>query len=344
MFDSSNQYDPNQQTIAGFNQVNNINPSPDCPGYSANPALNQCLFTTNDRRPFYNGDAQQLGVRWGSPFGWTQGFRFNNNQATASYNALQVIFQKRYSQGVQLLAHYTWSNARSHESYYFLIDPRVGYGNSYYNRPQAFVLAPNWDLPIGKGKPILGNAHGIVNQLVGGFSVNGTLSWQSGLPFTPSYSLCSQDQDLGICRPDHTEEAYQLHVGSLDTVNHRRPFFTPSPYGLGSPTNPGPQDPVSFGPYSRPAIRTFGNIERDSLYAPNLFNTDLSVAKYFNFTERAKIQFRADAFNVFNKVNLNGPNGCVDCQDGSAGTISSTIASPDGNSMRRLQFSARFEF
>jgi hypothetical protein len=60
--------------------------------------------------------------------------------------------------------------------------------------------------------------------------------------------------------------------------------------------------------------------------------------------ESVNLQFRADFFNVFNHVNLGQPDSCFDCQDGSAGTISSIVASQDGSSMRRIMLSARVQF
>lgn len=322
MFDSSNQFDPNQATIAGFNQIN--------------PATGQ-MYTYNDRQPYFNGIAQTLGVGYGAPFGWTQSLRYNNNEATSSYNALQVKLEKRFSHGFQLLSHYTWSKAMSHESYYFAIDPRVGYGASYYNRPQAFVLAGNWDLPFGRGKAFGGDVPKWLDYVIGGWATNGTLTIQSGLPYTPSYALCNSDQDLGICRPSHSGNAYNLGAGSFDPVTHSVQYFTPSPYELGTTSN-------SFGPYVRPAVGTFGNINRDSLYGPGYWNTDLSVAKRFPLAESVALQFRAEAFNLFNHANLGMPNSCVDCQGQGAGLITSTVSSQDGTSMRRLQFALRLEF
>jgi hypothetical protein len=321
MFDSSNQADPNQQTLAGFNQ--NI-PGTNTP------------YTINDRRPYFNGIAQTLGVGYGHPFGWTQSLRYNANQATSSYQALQIVLEKRYSAGLQLIGHYTWSKALTHESYYFFINPRVGFGPSYYNRPQAFVLSGNWDLPFGRNKAFGSNVPGWLNQVIGGFSLNGALTWQSGLPFSLSYANCATDNDLGICFLNKTGADYQLHAGSLNTTTRKVPYFTPVPHTLGVQE--------AFGPYDRPAIGTFGNAGRDSLIGPSLFNTDLAVAKAFNLTERLQLQLRAEAFNVFNHVNLGLPDGCADCQDGNAGTISSTVASQDGTSMRRLQFAARVQF
>ncbi len=324
MFDSSNQYDPNQQTIAGYNQIN--------------PATGQ-LYTQNDRRPFYNGVAQQLGVKYGAPFGWTQGIRYNANQATSSYNALQVRLDKRFSGGLQFLSHYTWSHALTHESYYFGIDPKVGRGNSYYNRRQAFVFAGTYDFPFGKGKMLGGNAHGWMNQAIGGWELNSSLMLQGGLPFTPNYTSCGADQDLGICFVNKTGAGFHTQSGSFDPVAHKVKYFTPSPYVLQST---GPES--TFQGFARPAPGTFGNLGRDSLWGPGYFNTDASISKSFDFTERLHFQLRAEAFNVFNHANLGQPDSCVDCQDGNAGTISSIVASQDGTSMRRLQFAARFQF
>jgi len=336
MFDSSNQFDPNQPTLAGFGQVNTINP--------ANPGD---TFTFNDRQPYFNGDAQALGVTYGHPFLWTQSLRYNFNEATSSYNALQVKLEKRFSQGFQVLSHFTWSKALTHESYYFAIDPRIGYGPSYYNRPKEFVLAGNWDLPFGKGKPYGSDAPRWLDYVIGGYSLNGTLTLESGLPYTPGYALCSSDQDLGICRPDHTNQSYHVGAGSFDPVTGTVPYFTPSPYQLGG-SNCGPTQsspcPTAFGPYARPAFGTFGNINRDSLYGPGLVNTDLSIAKSFPIKESVSVQFRAEAFNLFNKVNLGQPNSCVDCQNSNAGQITSIVASQDGTSMRRLQFALRVQF
>jgi hypothetical protein len=335
MFDSSNQFDPNQATINGFNQVNTINPA--TPG---------ALFTYNDRQPYFDGDAQKLGVTYGSPFGWTQSLRYNYNEATSNYNALQVKLEKRFTHGVQFLSHYTWSRAMSHESYYFAIDPKVGYGASYYNRPQAFVLAGNWDIPVGKGRSFASDKPRWVDAIIGGFALNGALTVESGLPYTPGYALCSSDNDLGICRPSNNGGSYHLGAGKFDPVTRSVPYFTPAPYELGGscPGDPNNTCPTTFGPYVRPAVGTFGNIYRDSLYGPGLVNTDLSLAKKFLITEGTSLQFRADAFNVFNKVNLGEPNSCVDCQGQGAGLITSTVSSQDGTSMRRLQFALRLEF
>src|SRR6185437_5120689 len=341
MFDSSNQADVNQPTIAGF----------DCIASGAPTGCNEPInpdtglpYTTNERRPYYDGTAQRnLGVPFGAPHLWTQSFRYNANQATTKYNALQVVFEKRFSQDFQILSHYTWSQARANESDYFFMDSRADYGNSYYNRRNVFVFTGNWDLPFGKGKPIGANASGFVNELIGGLSLNGTWTWEGGLPFTPSYSLCTQDQDIDgqggtLCRPNAvgsgTAQA-TLHAGPFDPVSHQVQYFQPVP----TLASNGDIE----GPYQRPNVGAFGDMERNSLWGPGFINADVAVAKKFFLTERLNFQLQALAFNVFNHPSLGQPNGCVDCGSNS-GIISDIVASQEGTTMRRMQFSARFEF
>ncbi len=340
MFDSSNQANPNQQTLAGFNCVASGAPA------GCNLALDPQTglpYTLDERYPYYDGTAQaDLGVNFGHPFGWTQGLRYNANQATTSYQALQVVFQKRYAQGFQILSNYVWSHARAHESDYYFIDPRADYGNSYYNRTNTFILSGNWDLPFGKGKPLGGNLTGWANQLAGGWALNGTLTVESGLPFTPSYSLCAEDQDIdgqggSLCRPSGIPGGPRATLGTqgFNAIGHSEAYFSPVP-------TLATAGQVS-GPYIRPFPGTFGNIERDSLFGPGLINTDLALAKSFNLTERLHFEATVQAFNLFNHPNLNNPSSCVDCGS-SSGLITDIVASQDGTTMRRLQFAGRFQF
>jgi hypothetical protein len=343
MFDSSNQASPNTQTIAGFNTCGSTVPTATtsfygCGVQDVNP-LTGLPYTQNDRRPYFNGSAQALGVTYGAPFLWTQDLRYNANQATSSYNALQVRLDKRFSNGLQFLSHYTWSKALTHESYYFFIDPHVGYGPSYYNRPQAFVFAGNYDLPFGRGKMVGGGVSRWVDRFIGGYALNGTFTWQSGLPWTPGYQDAGADNDV-IGFLNRTGQAFHTSVGSLNKATHKVQFFTPLPNVLDIPGTPN----NSEGAFSRPLVGTFGNVGRNSYYGPHYLDTDLSISKSIPIKESLNLQFRADFFNVFNHVNLGQPNSCVDCQDGSAGTISSIVASQDGSSMRRIMLSARVQF
>ncbi len=336
MFESSPSFNANEETLAGYNQIN--------------PKTNQ-IYTVPERRPFYDGTAQsQLGVRYGANRMWTQRIDYMANQATGSYNALQVVLNKRFSSGLQFLSHYTWSHAIGHEAYEFLINPRIGRGNGYYNRRNAFVFAGNYDLPFGRDKMFGSSAPGWVNQIIGGFQINSTLTIDSGLPFTTNYSLCSADNDVGhndnACFLNGSGTTFPIKKGSFHPDGRYVPYFTPSPYVLQSPGQPN----NSFSGISRPAPATWGNIGRDALWGPGLWNVDGSLAKTFTIHEGLHMQLIAQGFNVFNHVNFSNPDTCFDCQDlngagvQNAGTIQGTVSSQDGSSLRRLQFGARFQF
>jgi Carboxypeptidase regulatory-like domain/TonB dependent receptor len=332
MFESSPTFNVNEETLNGF-----VNPD-------GTPAINPVTgqpYTVYDRSPFGNGTAQsQLGVKWGKPFGWSQRIDYAANQATGSYNALQVVLNKRFASGLQFLSHYTWSHAIGHESYEFLVNPIIGKGNGYYNRRHAFVFAGNYDVPFGRDKQFVAGAPSWLNQIIGGFQLNATVTVDGGLPFTAGYNECGLDNDVGnndgACFLNKVGTNFGIHKGKYDPATQTVPYLqtTATPLARGA----------SFNAFQRPAqAGTWGNLGRDSLWGPGLVNVDSALTKNFNLPENLKMQLTVQTFNLFNHVNLGQPGNCIDCGV-TSGTIQGTVAEQDGTSMRRLQFAARFQF
>jgi hypothetical protein len=334
MFDSSNQFNANEGTLAGFGQIN------------PNTGV---LYTMCERQPYCGdagGNAQDLFHIPGKPFGWTQGISDNYNEATGSYNALQIVVNERVNAGLSFLSHYTWSHAIDHESYEFLIDPKIGRGNSYYNRRQAFVFAGNYDLPFGKGKQFASSVSGWANQIIGGFQLNGTLTMDGGLPFNPCYGEIAQDNDIAAndgCGPSWPSKVpggkVGIHKGKFDPATLSVPYLPTSP----NPLTPYGTSGSTWGAYARPQPGTWGTWGRNSLWGPGLVDVDASLAKNFDIWESIKMQLIAQGYNVFNHVNYGQPSSCIDC-GGNSGTIQSTLSEQYGTSMRFLQFAARFTF
>jgi hypothetical protein len=189
----------------------------------------------------------------------------------------------------------------------------------------VFVTANIFELPFGRGKPYLGQASRGLELLVGGWQLTTNLVVMSGEGFTPSYANCGADEDVGVCRPDR--------VGSTSVSGQSR-----NQWYKGADTVLAGNGDTS-GPWQRPAIGTLGNAGRNTLLGPGWFDTDMSFNKSFVVTEKVKAQFRAEAFNVFNHVNLGNPDGCVDC--GNAGRIFNLAPNA---LMRRFQFGLRFDF
>jgi len=257
--------------------------------------------------------------------------------ATSHYNAIQIKVEKRFSQGLQFVSHYTYAHTMHYDSNYYAVDPRIAYGPDDQSRKHVWVSNVVYELPVGKGKKYIGDANTLMDYVVGGWRLTNTTNWSGGLPWTPTYSNCSADEDVGVCRPNRASGSFSLGV-KRDPTTGFVSWFTPIPtMGVGG----------SGGAFSRPAAGALGNIGFDSFTGPHLFTSDLSLAKDFRITERFKAEFRMDANNIFNhpvmgfNANTNDANRlCIDC-GGNAGRISDIEADTQ---MRLLTFSLRVSF
>ncbi|HYO82548.1 MAG TPA: hypothetical protein VES20_14185, partial [Bryobacteraceae bacterium] len=284
-------YDVNQASINGFGTL-----------------------TTNQRKPFFQ------------KFGWSQNLRYYGSDASNNYHSVQMRFDKRFGNGLSTMSHFTWSKNIDYDSTYYNQDARLARGPSNNNREQVFFIATLYELPFGKGRRFLTNASKAVDLLLGGWQVNGTHSWMSGQPFTPSYRDCNSDRDTGWCRPDL--------IGS--------PFRDdPSQFGwFATADQPLTANGQISGPWQRPQRGQFGTVGRNFIYGPSFWQTDMSFFKNFAITERVRVQFRAESFNILNHTNLANPNNCVDCP-GTAGRIFGTFAN---YVPRQWQMALRTEF
>ena len=278
------------------------------------------------------------------------------NDGDNRYNAIQIKAEKRLSQGLQFLAHYTYSSADAYDSTYFSVNKKFAWGPNPDNRKNAFVINSVYELPIGRGKKFLTDTSRAVDFLIGGWQVTNTLNWSSGLPWTPSIGECGAVSDAGPCRPNAIG-SQKLKTG-VTHAGGATYWFTPvAPLTYGaqiSPANVG-EDTCGFarptsGPFALPNCGQVGNVGFDSYWGPHAFYDDMAIAKNFTITERVKAQFRFDAYNVFNHpvlgFNGNQGNTCVDC-GGTAGQITdienvNSPGSPTG--MRQLQFGVRLTF
>ena len=271
------------------------------------------------------------------------GFDLGNyygNDAASDYNAFEAKVDKRFAKGLQFLAHYTFSHANNYDSNYYAIDHRIAWGPVDFNRNHVFVLNTVYELPFGKGKTYMGDISRGLDYVLGGWQVSNTTNWSSGLPWTPTFSNCGADQDVGVCRPSTGTGSFHVGTsGGIDPVNHNLTFFTPLAHDITTLAGQGQA-------FADPGKGNLGNIGRNSFHGPGGFYSDLSVSKNFSITERVKAKFVMDAFNVFNHPVYNfsansGGNTCIDCQGGNNGKITDI---ENGTSMRGLQWALRVDF
>jgi hypothetical protein len=272
-------------------------------------------LSTFQREPFY------------APFGWTQAFRYNGNDMNATYEALQVTVQKRFSKGLSMFGNYTFGRGFAYSGTYFSVNSKDAYEPNASNRKQVLHIGPQWEVPVGKGKRFLANPNRVVNAFLGGWQMNGIFTHETGLPFTPTYTDCSADIDTGPCKPNYVGGAvYPANKSQNGWFNVASTLLS---------TNG-----QTSGVWQRPQIATFGNIGLLALVGPNFWEADMSAFKSFNVTERIKLQFRAEALNALNHENLGQPTATVD----SIGTAGKIFATSPYAIPKKWQMDVRLQF
>jgi hypothetical protein len=272
----------------------------------------------NPNQPVAGPGPENLRKPFFSRFGWTQGINYFGNDADNRYNALQTKFEHRLP-SLNILAHYTLSKTVNNEDNYFIHNRELGRGPSSFDRTHVFFFTEVWDIPVGRGKKYLTGTSNAWDYAIGGWQLNSTTTWQSGLAFTPTVSGANCSVNSGPCRPDL--------IGDPDVSDQNRNQWFQGGIGPGTP-------------WAKAADGQFGNAKRGSLRGPTFFQTDLSIFKNFRITETVKAEFRAEVFNLFNNVNLGLPTTEVD--NPNAGRITG-LQFPNAR-MRQWQFGARIKF
>jgi hypothetical protein len=270
----------------------------------------------------------------------------SSNLEYSNYNSLQVRLQKRFSQGLQFSADYTWSRTFDTgsslagfggEAYHpqNSHDLNAEYGPAGFDQPQRFVLSYLYDLPVGRGRKY---SFGSANRILGGWKASGIVSIASGLPFT------------AFCCPRATP-VDQEGTGRGDDF---RPNLIANPH-QGSQTVWQWFNPAAF---AVPADGTFGNVGRDTLRTPGTHEGDVSFMKDFHVTERHTFELRLDIFNVFSSrytvphvPNNNLSSSPANCTPGPSGNCNFGSLVPLNGlgalnlwNPRVLQMSLRYEF
>jgi TonB dependent receptor len=269
----------------------------------------------NNRRPFFGR------------FGWTQGIDYFCNCADNRYDALQAKVNKRFGSGYSMLANYTWSRARGDDGDYFIHDQDLNRGPQDWNRTSVFILSNVIELPFGKNKRFGSGASRALDLIIGGWQFNHNTNISSGLPFNVSYRNSGADRDAGPNRPNVS--------GDVEIFGGQDRYFDTTPIG------------TSGSAFSRPASGTFGTLRRNALRGPGFWNTDASLFKKFTITERTHLEFRVEARNLWNHVNLGLPDGEVGVpgnDNPNAGRITSTFPTFNPDTMRIFQFALKLSF
>jgi hypothetical protein len=268
---------------------------------------NQAVLDPDPSRPTSLVSRQPFPL-WGSTL------RTAHTDGNSTYHAGFIKLERRFTSGFSLLTHYTLSksidlnsdiNEAIADFYNFSRDKGRGLSDIRHRA----VIAGTWEFPFGRGKRFL--AEGPLSYVLGGWKSNSIVSMRGGFPFSATVSG-------DVCNCAANAQRAQL-VGDPDSgfERSREKWFNTEAF-------------------VRPVTGTFGNSGRNILTGPGEATVSFSLFRTIGLTERAKLQFRSEFFNLFNRVNFGNPGGAV-------GTTSYGIINSAGDA-RIIQFALKFEF
>jgi len=277
-----------------------------------------------------------------------------DNSGDSNYHAFQFTLRRRFAQGLGLAVAYTFGKSIDNQS----VDPvgaasggglsttnsrsptdirnlREERARSDFDRTQVFNVTTVWELPVGKGKTLFGDAPGWLNQIIGGWTVNGISTYMTGEPFS-----------------------IRSGVRTSNAAHESRAVVTDPNLRARLQDVPGIVGPVLFANTDGFAIPLPGQngSGRNIFTAPGYYNLDIGIIKQFSITERVKLDFRTEMFNVLNHANFDNPR---DASVGSPSFRSSVFAQTccaavapaatqaiiqTGESGRVIQFALKLKF
>ena len=250
---------------------------------------------------------------------------YDRSVGRGNYNALQASLERRYTSGFSYGVAYTWSKSIDvgGDGYYGVEGgaPQDPYHPARYDRSASgldlrHILTVNtlYEVPVGRGKTF-STGHGVLDYVLGNWQINNLFQAHSGTPFTPGISSDIANIGQGFLTTEHLNK-----VGN-SSISHR-----------------STAEWFNTANYAAPALYTFGTAGRNSLLGPAFWDLDMSLFRQFPIGEERRFEFRAEAFNLLNNVDLGLPNS--DFNSGSSfGTINGTA-----NTARQLQLAGKFIF
>jgi len=269
-----------------------------------------------------------------------------SNSGHSNYNGLTATVNRRFTAGFTGTFNYAWSHAiddvsnggvlpySSGDSFLAQIDPanlhHLNHGNADYDVRHNISANYVWELPF--------KATGLMNKLVSGWSLSGTIFWRSGYPYTVFDSAAPLGAVGGLHNSTNITILPNFLGGSVPSCLYP---------GIGTPTQC-----LNSTQFTSVGDETdFGNIPRNSFRGPHYFNSDFSILKNIPLTERVSFGLGASAYNVFNHPSFANP--VSDISSGQFGQILSTVEPPTSPygafvgsavSGRLLQVNARLTF
>ena len=234
--------------------------------------------------------------------------------SNSSYHSLQTAFKRRMSNGLHLDVYYTWSHAMDNGFVNGQIpwDRRSEWASSDHDARHNLTFSYLYELPTFQSR---------VNWLINGWQLNGITSMRSGHPVTPT----TNRDPFGIGVP--TARANLVPGVDIRPVN----------YDIAT-------NQFNIAAFAPPPNGQWGNAGRNILIGPAAFNWNVSLFKKFQISERHRVEFRAETFNLFNTPQFNPPSSAVTSPATFGKSLSTISASGGFGSYRQIQLGLKYNF
>jgi hypothetical protein len=235
--------------------------------------------TVAERKPFPNF-VVYIDSEWGgrskyNAFNTKLEHRGRGSLLTFAYTWAKSTDTKSAAAGIGATGYNGWQGFLNNH------DPERDYGLSDFDVDHRLVGSFVYNLPIGRGERVAGDASGVKNAIVGGWQLNGIYTWQRGFPITiQAADLGGLNDAVGTNRADIVGDP------DVDTRTIERWFNTAA--------------------FAQPAAGSFGTSGRNILRGPGVNNLDLAAFKNFEFGRGMRVQFRLESFNALNHTQFNG--------------------------------------
>jgi len=257
-------------------------------------------------------------------------FGLKANDANDNFNAMQITLQRRFVHGLLWQTQYMWSHG--------IADGSIGSGTSVSFENMACRVCDRSDSPIdvrhtmtsnaiyeppfGRGRRYL-NGNGLLSNVLGGWQLSGLATASTGRPVNITIKRkpgALLDGNTSSQRPDLVPG--QSIYAANQTVDN---WFNPDAFAV-------------------PASGTWGDLGRNIARGPGYYEFDTALQKRFRITERFSLNFRAEAFNLFNHPIYDGPSGNL--SSGGFGQITSVLntGAVGTGTPRRYEFAMRLDF
>jgi Carboxypeptidase regulatory-like domain len=285
-------------------------------GYVGNRGVNQPnRYDANQAAPYDPANPRTIVER--RPYKRLGFVSANTSQTYSSYHGLDVHLERRFSGGLSLIGNYTWSKLmgiRAFDNYTVMLIDNIRHNYGPQGNAHTSVISYIYELPFGPGKSWLGGRHGVLSHLAGGWQLNGITTIRSGGYLSIGSSVNNGVGSRAGNKADSTGQPANLPREERTSAR----WFNTNAF----------VDP----PHTR-----YGTSGEGVVVGPGSINFDLSLFKIIRIAEGKSLQFRMEAFNAFNHVNLGNPGLNVSAQS-NFGQINSAAAA------RIVQFGLKFLF